>query len=187
LAFRRGFKAEANRIALRIRAQTGLDDIDAIDPATVCAHYDIPLLELSEVEPDSPFLDPRNNSAFSAVTVPCGHQTAIVHNNTHHIYRQRSNICHELAHCFLGHKSAPPLTSDGHRSRDGALEEEANFLAGALLLPNEAALYLVTSGLLPQAQSLYGISRPMLDYRMRVSGAHVIYERRMKATRRQAV
>lgn len=187
MAFRRGFKAEANRIALRVRAQMGLDDIAAIDPAAVCAHYDIPLFELSEVAPESPFLDPQNNSAFSAVIVPCGHQTAIVHNDTHHIHRQRSNICHELAHCFLGHKSTPPLTDDGNRARDGAAEEEANFLAGALLLPNEAALYLVSSGLLPQAQRLYGISRPMLTYRLRVSGANVIYERKMMAARRQAV
>jgi len=187
LAFRRGFKAEANRIALRVRAQMGLGEIDAIDPVAVCAHYDIPLFKLSEIEPDSPFLDPQNNSAFSAVTVPCGCQTAIVHNDTHHLHRQRSNISHELAHCFLGHKSTPPLTSDGQRSRDGGVEEEANFLAGALLLPNEAALYLLGSGLLPQAQRLYGISRPMLEYRMRVSGAHVIFERRLMAARRQAV
>lgn len=187
MAFRRGFKAEANRIALRVRAQMGLDEIDAVDPVAICAHYDIPLFELSEIAPESPFLDPRHNSAFSAVTVPCGYQTAIVHNDTHHIHRQRSNICHELAHCFLGHKSAPPLTSEGHRSRDSEIEEEANFLAGALLLPNEAALYLVGSGLLPQAQRLYGISKPMLTYRMRVSGAHVRYERRMLAGRRQAV
>jgi Zn-dependent peptidase ImmA (M78 family) len=156
LAFRRGFKAEANRIALRIRAQMGLDGFAPIDPAAVCAHFDIRLLELSKVEPNSPFLHPENNSAFSAVTVPCGLHTAIVHNDTHHPHRQRSNICHELAHCFLGHKSTPPLTSDGDRTRDGAAEEEANFLAGALLLPNEAAVHLVGSGLLPQAQCLYG-------------------------------
>ncbi len=187
MAFRRGFKAEANRIALRVRAQMGLNEIDTIDPVGICVHYDIPLFKLSEIQPDSPFLDPRSNSAFSAVTVPCGYRTAIVHNDTHHLHRQRSNICHELAHCFLGHESTPPLTSEGRRSRDGALEEEANFLAGTLLLPNEAALYLVSSGLLSQGQRLYGISRPMLDYRLRVSGAHVIYERRMMAARRQAV
>lgn len=186
MAFRRGFKAEANRIALRVRTQMGLDEIDAIDPAEVCAHFDIPLFALSEVEPDSPFLDAGSSSSFSAVTVPCGCQTAIVHNDTHHPHRQRSNICHELAHCFLGHKLTPPLTTDGQRARDGTAEEEANFLAGALLLPNEAALHLVSSGLLSQAQQLYGISRPMLTYRMRVSGANVIFERRMMAARRKA-
>lgn len=186
MGLRRGFKAEANRIALRIRAQMELQDIDAIDPAAVCAQFDIRLLRLSEIDPTSRFLLPTHNSAFSAVTVPCGYHTAIVHNDTHHLYRQRSNICHELAHCFLGHKSTPPLTDDGQRSRNSVDEEEANFLAGALLLPNEAAHYLVSSGLLSQAQRLYGVSGPMLTYRLRISGAHVVHARRMSQIRRQA-
>ena len=85
---------------------------------------------------------PRS-SAFSAVTVPCGCARAIVHNDSHHPYRQRSNICHELAHCFLGHECTPPLTEEGERARDGGIEAEANFLAGALLVPNEAAVHIV--------------------------------------------
>ena len=72
---------------------------------------------------------------------------------------------------------------DGQRSRNSVDEEEANFLAGALLLPNEAAHYVVNSGLLSQAQGLYGVSGPMLTYRLRVSGAHVIHERRMRQSR----
>ena len=177
---RRGFKAEANRIALRVRAQMGLADIAPIDPVLVCEHFEIPLFPLSEIRPDSKFLHPAHNSAFSAVTVPCGFHTAIVHNDSHHPHRQRSNVCHELAHCFLGHKSTPPLTDDGRRTRDGTAEEEAAFLSGALLLPNEAANHIVRSALMSQAQILYGISKPMLTYRLRVSGAHVIHERRMR-------
>jgi len=176
LAFKRGFKAEANRIALRVRAQMGLNSVDPIDPAAICAHFEIELIRLSDLDPKSPFLA-ADNSPFSAVTVPCGFTTAIVHNDSHHPYRQRSNICHELAHCFLGHKCTPPLTPDGERARDEGIEAEANFLGGALLMPNEAALYVVRSGLITQAQGLYGVSRPMLEYRLRISGAQVIQER----------
>jgi hypothetical protein len=176
LGFRRGFKAEANRIALRVRAQMGLNPVDPIDPAAICAHFEIKLIRLSDLDANSPFLT-EDNSPFSAVTVPCGFTTAIVHNDSHHAYRQRSNICHELAHCFLGHKGTPPLTPDGERARDGGIEAEANFLGGALLMPNEAALYVVRSGFITQAQGLYGVSRPMLEYRLRVSGAQVIQER----------
>jgi IrrE N-terminal-like domain len=176
LGFRRGFKAESNRIALRVREQMGLGPIDAIDPAAVCAHFDIELIKLSEIDPDSQFLG-ADNSPFSAVTVPRGVATAIVHNDSHHPYRQRSNICHELAHCFLGHSCTPPLTPNGERARDGGIEAEANFLAGVLLIPNEAALHVVRSGLILQAQGLYGVSRPMLEYRLRVSGAQVIQDR----------
>ena len=178
MAFRRGFKAEANRIALRIRDRMGLAAIDPIDPFEVCTRLDIQVLRLSEIDPRSPFLN-EASSAFSAVTVPCGHETAIVHNDTHHPNRRRSNICHELAHCFLGHKCTPPLTEEGERARDGGIEAEANFLAGALLIPNEAALHIVSNGLTPSAQGLYGVSKQMLTYRLRISGAHTIYRRKM--------
>lgn len=176
MGFRRGFKAEANRIALRVREQMGLSPIDAIDPAAICTQFDIKLIKLSEIDPDSEFLG-ADNSPFSAVTVPRGFTTAIVHNDSHHPYRQRSNICHELAHCFLGHQCTPPLTPSGERARDGGIEAEANFLAGTLLIPNEAAIYILRSGLMLQAQGLYGVSRPMLEYRLRMSGAQRIQER----------
>lgn len=101
----------------------------------------------------------------------------IVHNDNHHEHRQRSNICHELAHCFLGHKSTPPLNAAGERMHDGGIEAEANFLAGCLLLPNEAAVHVVMNGLKSRARSIYGISNAMLEYRLRVSGAQAIYAR----------
>jgi hypothetical protein len=102
LAFRRGFKAEANRISLRVREQMGLTPIDPIDPVKVCAHFDILLIPLSEYGRRFAAFLGSAKSSFSAVTVPCGLQTAIVHNDSHHPYRQRSNICHELSHCFSG-------------------------------------------------------------------------------------
>lgn len=184
MEFRRGFKAHANRIALRVRERMGLDATDPIDPVAVCAHFEIRLISLRELDAKCPFL--HNTSSFSAVTVPCGHETAIVHNDAHHPHRQRSNICHELAHCFLGHKSTPPLTEDGNRKHDSGVEAEANFLSGALLISNEAAVHILYEGLNSQAQRIYGVSHAMLTYRLRVSGAHRIHERRLLHLRRTA-
>jgi hypothetical protein len=104
LPFRRGFKAEANRISLRVREQMGLGPLDPIDE--VCAHFDIVLMKLSELGCDAGAFLGTESSSFSAVTVPCGPTTAIVHSDSHHPHRQRSNICHELGHCFLGHQCA---------------------------------------------------------------------------------
>lgn len=177
MKFRRGFQAEANRIAVRIREQMGLEAIAPLNPIAVCERFEIRLLKLSELKTGSPFLG-NDSSVFSAVTVPCGFNMAIVHNDSHHPNRQRSNICHELAHCFLGHKSTPPLTKTGERARDGGVEAEANFLAGALLVPKEAAIHIVTNGLEPHAQRMYGVSQQMLTYRLHVSGANVIHQRR---------
>jgi hypothetical protein len=177
LTFRRGFKAEANRIALRVREQLGLTMFAPIDPVAVCERFEIVLIPLSRLGGDRSAFLGRDNSSFSAVTVPCGWQTAIVHNDSHHPYRQRSNICHELAHCFLGHECTPPLTPSGERAHDGGIEAEANYLAGTLLLTNEAAIHILKQGLVAVAQRLYGVSRPMLEYRLRVSGALTIYRR----------
>jgi Zn-dependent peptidase ImmA (M78 family) len=184
LTFRRGFKAEANRIALQIREGMGLRNIDPIDPAEICMRFDIQLIPLSNIAPGSVFLG-GDGSSFSAVTVPSGHQTAIVHNDSHHPNRRRSNVCHELAHLFLGHKGTPPLSVDGERARDGGIEKEANFLAGALLIPNEAAIHIVTTGLASTANRIYGVSAAMLTFRLRVSGAHRIYERRLQNSMRR--
>ena len=162
----------------------GLGSIDPIDPEAICAKFEIALLKLSELDCDMAAFLGSERSAFSAVTVPCGPTTAIVHNDSHYPYRQRSNICHELAHCFLGHKCTPPLTEEGERARDGGIEAEANFLGGCLLIPNEAALHVVSQGLMPLAKQLYGVSQPMLDYRLRVSGAHTIHARRLGAGNR---
>jgi Zn-dependent peptidase ImmA (M78 family) len=161
----------------------GLSASAPIDPFDVCALFDIRVLPLSELCPESPFLG-LENSAFSAMTVPSGWQTAIVYNDSHHRYRQRSDICHELAHCFLGHRCTPPLTPDGARAHDGGVEAEANYLGGALLVPNEAAIYIVRTGLGARAQQVYGISEAMLTYRLRVSGATRIEERRLQRLRR---
>lgn len=177
MPFRRGFKADANRLAVRVRERLGLGAIDSVDPAQLCDYFEIELIPLSKLDCDSsPFLG-SESSCFSAVTVPCGRRLAIVHNDSHHPYRQRSNICHELAHCFLGHDGAPPLTSEGDRFHDSGVEAEANFLAGVLLVPNEAAIYVVKNDLISDAQRIYGVSRPMLDYRLRVSGALTIKRR----------
>lgn len=178
MSFRRGFKAHANRIAVRVREKMGLAPTDPIDPFEVCEQFGIKVIRLRDLDPASRFLFDEV-SAFSAVTVPCGIDTAIVHNDSHHPNRQRSNVSHELAHCFLGHECTPPLTEDGERTRDGTVEAEANFLAGSLLIPNEAALFIVSSGLMSEAQRLYGVSKQMLTYRLRVSGAHTIYRRKM--------
>lgn len=178
MVFRRGFKAEANKIAVRVRQQMGMTARAPIDPSKICAHFDVLLVKLSELGSADRSLLEHENSVFSAVTVPCGAQIAIVHNDSHHPYRQRSNICHELAHCFLGHKCVPPLTPAGERARDSGIEAEANFLGGCLLVTNEAAVHIACNGLVGAAQQIYGVSPSMLEYRLRMSGALAIQRRR---------
>lgn len=108
--------------------------------------------------------------SFSAVTVSRGIRRAIVHNDAHAPVRQRSNLTHEIAHALLGHTATPVLTEAGHRNFDQGIEAEANFLGGALLITNEAAMHILANQL-PNADQVYGVSKAMLNYRLGVSGA----------------
>ena len=166
-----------------MRDKLGISATDEIDLEELCNLFDIHLLRMTESACDVSLFCGNDNDKFSAMTVRAGMETGIIHNDTHHIYRQRSNISHELAHCFLGHKGCTILNDNGARNYNSEIEAEASYLGGALLLPREAALHILINGLKPQAQHLYGVSRPMLDYRLRISGAQTIYERKLAKLR----
>ena len=183
MALRRGFKAEANRIALTVRSRLRLEPASPLDPWAVCEHFEIEVIRLSELtdpagrQAGHHFLH-AEPEAFSAVTLEGACRRVIVHNDAHRPVRQRSNLAHELAHCFLGHPLAPVLRGDGGRNRGAEIEEEAAFLGGSLLITNEAAHHIVASGLGVSAAAVYGVSRDMLAYRLRVSGATIVAGRR---------
>lgn len=171
----RGFKAQANRTAVKVRAALGLAPHDPLDPFAVCEHFEIDVIRLSSLKDElgdfaDHFIDVERE-AFSAVTVPCGLRRAIVHNDAHYPVRQRSNIAHELAHGFLGHASRAAFTCNGERNYESGVEAEAAFLSGCLLITNEAAWHIVRNDLIAAARRTYKVSQAMLDYRLKVSGA----------------
>lgn len=176
----RGFRANSNRIAIRVREKLGLSATSAIDPRKVCEAFDIALIPLSALPVDSTEFRTVNQSAFSALAFDAGIQKVIVFNDCHHMYRVNSDICHELAHCFLGHPSLQLLAADGDRSHVKRLEEEATCLSGYLLMTNEACHQVVQTGRIAEAMTIYGVSQPMLDFRLRKSGAHIIQQRRQR-------
>jgi hypothetical protein len=171
VALPRGFKAKANRISLELRADLGLQPHDPLDPLALCSHFDIEVIPLSSYGDDVYHFTHTRRDAFSAVTVPCGLNRAIVHNDKHHPDRQRSNLMHELAHGFLGHPPRSAFDCNGERNYETGIESEASFLSGSLLITNEGGWYIVKNGLMAGARRIYGVSQPMLDFRLRMSGA----------------
>jgi len=142
-------------------------------------HLEIPVVTLSsmtDVIPDavSYFVRTTNRSEFSAVTVFRGLERTIVHNDSHSTGRQSSNLAHELSHALLLHPSTAPIDACGCRNWDPVLEEEAEWLSGALLISDEAALHIVRTNMTAEAaQTLYGVSGQMLTFRLNVTGARV--------------
>lgn len=173
---RRGFKSEANTIAAEVRAELGLRARDPLDPLTLAAHLEVPVLPLSDYGTDAPtahrhFADVEME-AFSAVTVFRGPRRTIVHNDSHSLGRQASNLAHELGHALLLHPPSAPLDDRGCRLWDQEIEDEAQFLAGALLLTEDAALYIARNGITLQAAAdHFGISTQMVTYRLNITGA----------------
>jgi Zn-dependent peptidase ImmA (M78 family) len=82
---------------------------------------------------------------------------------------------HELAHIIIGHNPGRiDVTEDGSlilNTYERQQEDEANWLAGSLLLPREALLWIKRQGLdLGTAARQYGVSVTMLQYRLNVTG-----------------
>lgn len=175
-ALRRGFKSEANVLARAVRADLGLGAAAALNPWALARFLGIPILPLSalaEVEPEAVrHLTGEDPGAFSAVTVFRGARRLIVYNDAHSPGRQASDLAHELAHALLQHRPHAALDAFGCRIWRQIEEEEADWLAGALLISEEAALAVVRRGLtVPEAASVYRVSEPMMRFRLNVTGA----------------
>jgi Zn-dependent peptidase ImmA (M78 family) len=185
---RRGFKTEASDLAREIREELGLRLLDPLDPWRLADHLAIEVIPPSELVDDADgavrYLLDVDPVSFSAVTVFYGTERLVVHNDWHSPGRQASNLSHELAHGLLLHPPAPALDAGGCRNWDPVLEGEAEYLAGALLVTEEAALQIVRSGTsLDAAAVRFGVSLPMVRYRINVTGARQRVQRARRSRR----
>ncbi len=144
-----------------MRRELRLRPVDPLDPLKLAKHLEIPVIRLSALKQEAPatveHFSRIGRSAFSAITVFDGMARVIVHNDSHSPGRQASNLAHELSHGLLLHPPRPALDGRGCRDWDQKQELEANWLAGALLVPDEAAVLIVRRGLsVPQAAEVYG-------------------------------
>ena len=173
---RRGFKTEAKWIAAQVRRELKIGMTDKLDHWKLAELLAIPVVGLSEFQASatraSRYFSEGEQSAFSAVTVFCGTRRLIVHNDSHSPGRQASNVCHELAHGLLLHEPSPALDERGCRHWSKQIEEEANWLSGVLLIPDELAIAVVKRRIDPaHAALIYGVSVKMMNFRINVSGA----------------
>jgi Zn-dependent peptidase ImmA (M78 family) len=142
---KRGFKAEAERIATDTRLELGLKCTDRLDPIDLAKHLEIPVVTMKELELHyggrsnfRHYFSATDPDSFSAVTIfVSNYRRMIVHNENHHPHRQASNISHEISHTLLEHVPTAIVGSNGQRFWDSEMEQEANWLGAALLVPRE--------------------------------------------------
>jgi Zn-dependent peptidase ImmA (M78 family) len=112
----------------------------------------------------------------------CGTERTVVHNDAHVLVRQNSNITHELSHGLLLHPPTPALDDKGCRNWNQDVEDEAQWLAGALLVTEDAALMIVRSGgSLADTASQLQVSEAMIQFRLNVTGARARVARARRA------
>lgn len=176
MTLRHGFKTEANWYAREFRKELGLPARAPLCPFALAEHLAIPVTPLSQYCDRLPreisFLRNGGASEFSAITAIAGTARRIVYNDAHHPLRSRSDVAHELAHGILGHPPTPPLNTEGGRNFDSQLEDEANWLGPALLISEEAALWIARKNLtIAAASKQFEVSRQVIQMRLNVTGA----------------
>jgi Zn-dependent peptidase ImmA (M78 family) len=182
VAFRRGFKTEAEQITQEVRADLGLSLRDRLDPLRLADELDIPVWPLSILPTAIPqlegiadavtYLSLTDRAALSAVTVFSGTARVIVHNDAHAPARRASNLTHELAHALLFHPPSPARDRRGCRQWHGDVEDVAHWRGGALLIPSPAAWWAASRRLsLDRIATHFGCSLEMARWRLNVTGA----------------
>ena len=163
-------------MAKEVRSELGLGPLDCLNPHELAIHLDIPVVPLSELAATQlgvrHFLSVERE-AFSALTVFDGHRRMVVHNDSHFPTRQNSNLAHELAHGILLHEPTVALDSTtGCRDWNKTDEEEADWLAGELLVTSEMALAVARGNIdINLAAARFGVSEAMLRWRLNKTGA----------------
>ena len=183
MALAHGFKSKANRIAVGLRHQLGLSPPTPIDVRSLATHLGISVVPLSTFRQwcsaQVAQLTKHDAGGFSASLISFGDgRRMIIVNDDHSPARQNSDIAHEIGHTLLAHPLEVLSSMMGCRDFDPDLEDEANHLAGYLLVPNEATWRIVNSGMGHElALVTYGVSRQMLNWRLNMSGARQRFQR----------
>lgn len=179
MSLRRGFKAEAERIATQVRSELSLTPTCRLDPYLLAQHFCIPVLTIrqclrvSESKGRIKLLLAEESDSFSAITLFFGPRRVVVHNESHAATRQANDIVHEISHCLLEHPPAPLTNDHGCRYWNETFEDEADWLSGALLVPRKGAYSFAYKGMsIEEIAANYGVSTQLCRWRVYQTGVH---------------
>lgn len=182
---RRGFKSEAERTAAEARTALGLSAHALIDPWAYAALLKVRVLEFKKLALPSRAVSQLtvvDGDSWSAMTLQVDGMFAIVLNPTHAITRQRNDLMHELAHIKLQHAPARVEVSETGllllSDYSDEQEQEADWLAAALLLPRDTLIRLrAASHSVTDIARHFGVSEPLCEWRLRMTGVDIQLKR----------
>jgi Zn-dependent peptidase ImmA (M78 family) len=185
---RRGFKADAERRAVSARAELGLPPTGPLCPWIYAAHLGVLVFEARDLALPAEHMKQllvRDPDSWSGMTLAEDGVHLVVLNSAQSRARRAATLMHEIAHISLDHApsevSVSPsglvLLSDYSADQ----EDEADWLGGALLLPEPALLHHRGQGTpVGQIAAQYGVSEQLCTWRCRMTGV----EKRMAFKRR---
>lgn len=179
------FPAQDENVSAQRRRRLHLQPYDPLEASALAAELGV----IAKTPQEIPGVGPEtlrvllhdDPDSWSAVTISEGGKDLVILNPSHRGGRPNSNLMHELSHLLLGHKPGQTFISgDGElilSAYNKPQEDEASWLAGALLLPRPALLHIHRRRL-PEADVIqrYNVSADMLRYRANVTGV----DRQMK-------
>lgn len=173
---RRGFKAEAERISANLRQELQIKPTQRLPLDRAAASLGAELRSAGELIDIARLREIENlqPGAFSACTFDLGERRVVVWSPLSSPARTTSDIAHELAHLMLKHKvqelqTVGDLTFFGCNPEE---EQEANWLAGCLLLPRALLLAELRCGhTADDIAGAFAVSVQMANYRLRATGA----------------
>jgi Zn-dependent peptidase ImmA (M78 family) len=187
--FRRGFKTWCETIATEKRRTLKVAPSAPLDPRLVAKEMRVAIRYIEQIpslaDGTIEQLTQHDPDVWSALTLCHNGKYLVVLNSSHPKTREANTLMHELSHLIIGHKPARlDITSDGLMilsSYDKQHEEEANWLAAALLLPREALLHARRRGMTDQeAATTYGCSIQLFAFRIQTTGVDLQLRRARK-------
>ncbi len=174
----RGFKARSENISALIRSKIGIVADAPLEYQRLAEYLSVDIIELANLRyldaESKTYLASEAGREWSAVTVANPQRVIVVTNPSHSRARRSSSTMHELAHIILEHTPCQIFVTEADlalRDYDDKQEAEADWLAGALLLPR-VALQKLAYGRTSRDQALdeYAVSPDLYEYRKRMTG-----------------
>src|SRR5579863_6493159 len=173
-------QATMMQVAAEERDGLGLGPLEPLDPYALAREHGIPVYPIDEL-PDKfcskdavAHFTIHRSRAWSAALVPAGSVRIILENTGHPQARRCSSLAHEMSHHLLEHDFGDVLlTDDGCRKVDQKNEDQANFLAGELLITYHAALKAAFADKTnEEIAAIYGVSAQFAQMRMKGARIH---------------
>lgn len=180
-------KNEMEKMAEEFRADLGLKDDMPLDPFLIEVQgvKIISLDELPELDKGTKKqLNETGSRSWSAMSVPIDDEHndwVILYNKTNDKERTRVSILEELWHIFLGHKltTVVKVGSCYGRSYESNEEHDAYYIAAASMLPeSQIQRFVKNEEDASVAAKRFGVSRELVEYRVKRLGLWRAYQRR---------